>query len=219
MLQQKAEAIEEKCICYFCMKAFNNRQSRINHYKSKHQTEYNDIIKTIKDNTNVINGNGTINGDHNTLNIQNTVNTNTTINNNTNYHIHLHPFGEENTEYLTDEMRMKCLECGFPGLQEILKQIYFNEQHPENHNVKLQSIKHEIVLVYSKDQDWEHKPLDDTVDNMIKNSQREIRLVLKEPEIRLLQKMAEIFSPSPSQRSNTKKKVTAHLYQRKKETK
>jgi len=48
MVQEKAENIEENYVCYFCMKAFSNRQSRINHYKSAHQTEYTDIIKIDK---------------------------------------------------------------------------------------------------------------------------------------------------------------------------
>ena len=96
----------------------------------------------------------------------------------------------------------------------MVKDIFFNKEHPENHNVKLKSLKHEIVLVYTVDEDWEHKPLDDAVNGMVQTSRSEVHKVHTVPDSELLNKMSEIYNPTPSQRSNTKKKVIARLVHR-----
>ena len=208
-LDNNMDTAQKEFVCYFCNKSFSSRSGRAEHIRKCHTEEYDEIIKTV---TTSISGdsNMTIVGDNNVL---------TTNNNVTNYHIHLNPFGQENTEFLTDEERRKCLSAGFPGLQKILNDIYFNKEHPENHNVKLKSLKHEIVLVYTVEEDWEHRHIDDAVDRMVQTSQSEIQKVHMVPEQEQLQKMSDIYNPTPSQRSNTKKKVTAKLVDRKEKAK
>jgi hypothetical protein len=199
-------------VCYLCPKAFASRSGRVNHIKLCHPNEYKDFTKqdqdaeaTVQENRSIV---SIVQGNHNTVNI-------TSTNHHNHLHIHLKPFGQENTNYLSDKERLEALHLGYPGLNHIVNHIFFNKDHPENHNVKIKSMKHELVLVYTVDDDWEHKPLDEAVDGMFKTSQIEIQKGLTMNDELCLKKMSEINNPTPSLRSHTKKIITAKLVDRK----
>lgn len=212
-LQEKDDQLEY--VCYFCPKSFSSRFGRHHHIKTCHHDEYAEIATTSVsangNNNTILNSTGT----HNTV----TQNVDHSVTNIANLHIHLNPFGHENTQFVSDDDRMNCLKAGFPGLQKMVSEIFFNKEHPENHNVKLKSLKHEIILVYTVDEDWEHRHLDEAVGGMVQTSQAEIQKIHTVPDSELLQKMSNIYNPTPSQRSNTKKKITAKLVDRKEKAK
>ena len=105
-----------------------------------------------------------------TVNNQCTVNNNnTTNNNNMHVNIHINAFGQENVEHITTEFAKACLELGVFGVIPMLDKIYFNKEHPENFNVKLQSMKNSLVEVKTKDE-WQPQGLYGTVDRMLDNS-------------------------------------------------
>lgn len=52
---------------------------------------------------------------------------------------------------------------------DMLMHVYFNDQVPENHNVRLKSIKNMFVEVF-KDPNWITRDLQETVDKMISDS-------------------------------------------------
>ena len=82
-----------------------------------------------------------------------TNNTNNT-NNNTNNIIVVNNYGKENTDYLTVDKIKALLNRPFDSVQELIKMLHFNSEHPENHNVKITNKKEPYALVWN-DPIWE----------------------------------------------------------------
>ena len=79
---------------------------------------------------------------------------NVTNNNNTNNIIVVNNYGKENTDYLTVEKIKKLLNRPYDSVQELIKMLHFNSDHPENHNVKITNKKEPYALVWN-DPIWE----------------------------------------------------------------
>lgn len=90
-----------------------------------------------------------------------------------NIHIHVCDFGKENLEHITEEFAKQCLSKGHHGIVPMIDKIYFNKEHPENHNIQLTSLKHGVVEVH-KDNKWVPQGLHETIDTMIVKSSSEI---------------------------------------------
>ena len=84
---------------------------------------------------------------NNTCTINNNTNT-TNNNNNTNNIIVVNNYGKENTDYLTVETLSKLLNRPFDSIQDIIKMLHFNVEHPENHNVKITNKKEQYAMVW-----------------------------------------------------------------------
>lgn len=109
-------------------------------------------------------------------------------------HVHINNFGEENLSYLSNEFLEKCFETEVTGVKTLMDNIYFNIDHPENHNVRLTSLKHAIAEVY-KDNQWIPKGLHDTIERMILKSVTLITSTIattKEPTDQSLQSMCRL---------------------------
>jgi len=86
-----------------------------------------------------------------------TINNNTTnnnTNNNTNNIIVVNNYGKENTDYMTVDKIKKLLNRPYDSIQELIKMLHFNSDHPENHNVKITNKKEPFALVWN-DPIWE----------------------------------------------------------------
>ena len=96
--------------------------------------------------------------------------TNNTTNNNThtqNVNIVINNFGNENLDYITEDYLTKIIKHGPRGsIQKLLRQIYFNPNHPENQCVKIPNKKQPYAKVKSNDK-WEFKDKGDVVDTMV----------------------------------------------------
>jgi len=57
----------------------------------------------------------------------------------------LRSFGLENTQYLTDDFLRKMSYHTTTGIPEIARQIHFNPEHPENHNVRVVTKRDRLV--------------------------------------------------------------------------
>ena len=79
---------------------------------------------------------------------------NNTTNNNTQNIIVVNNYGKENTDYLTFEKIKKLLNRPYDSVQELIKMLHFNTEHPENHNVKITNKKEPYALVWN-DPIWE----------------------------------------------------------------
>jgi hypothetical protein len=79
--------------------------------------------------------------------INNTTNNNT--NNNTNNIIVVNNYGKENTDYLTADKIRALLARPYESIQELIKMLHFNSEHPENHNVKITNKKEPYALVWN----------------------------------------------------------------------
>lgn len=120
-------------------------------------------------------------------NASNTVNNNyyqcpITTNNNTqnNITINVANFNAEKTDHITQEFARWCFDKGAYGITPMVDKIYFNEDHPENHNVKLESLNHSLVEVY-KGGVWRVEGLLTTIDNMITNSTGTMMMKMNRP--------------------------------------
>ena len=100
------------------------------------------------------NQNNTVN---NTINVAGDLNNNTLIINN---------FGSENKDYIAIEFIRQCLNQGHHGISPMIDKIYFDPEHPENHNVGLESFKNKLVKVV-QDNKWQFASLLNTIDTMI----------------------------------------------------
>jgi hypothetical protein len=91
-------------------------------------------------------------------NTQNNNNSNNTINNT----IHINNYGEENLEMLTDEFKEKCVTRPFYAILEIIKKIHFNDDYPENKNMRLVNKRDNKIQVLD-DGKWKYRYKDEAV--------------------------------------------------------
>jgi hypothetical protein len=83
-----------------------------------------------------------------------TINNNTTNNNSNNTIIVVNNYGKENTDYLTADKIAKLLNRPYDSIQDLIKMLHFNADHPENHNIKITNKKEPFALVWN-DPIWE----------------------------------------------------------------
>jgi hypothetical protein len=98
-------------ICKHCNKNFSTNFSLNRHLKDNH----------INTNQNIIN---------------NVTNNNIKINN-----IIVNNFGNENTDYLSINLFKSLLTYPRSCIPKLIKQIHFNPEHPENHNIRIKNKK------------------------------------------------------------------------------
>ena len=91
---------------------------------------------------------------------------NTTNNNNTQNIIVVNNYGKENTDYLTFEKIKKLLDRPYDSVQELIKMLHFDVNHPENHNVKITNKKEPYALVWN-DPIWELRKKKSVVKDLV----------------------------------------------------
>ncbi len=162
--------------CKFCNLQFKTSQG-LNYHKrngcKEHNSENNDSknkdnefekdkkIKELEEELNklrhVINNYGTIN---NTTNITNNI----TI---------VYDFGKEEIEYIKDnpDFLKECLVDIPIGLRKVVKKIYFDKDHPENHTIAMKNLKLNQVMV-REDGQWIQRNVHETIPKMVKKGKR-----------------------------------------------
>ena len=103
----------------------------------------------------------------------NITNNNSNSNNN-NTHIEtqniilVNSFGNENTDYLTDQIITKLIKNNGPAtcIPKIIESIHFDPEHPENHNIKVTNQKNNYAKVI-KENKWVTVNKKRTIENMI----------------------------------------------------
>jgi len=78
----------------------------------------------------------------------------------------LQPFGKENInhidgEYVKDLIHNSPAKC----IPRLLKAIHFDDEHRENHNIKIPNKKQSLAQIFNGT-NWEYKDKKDTIDNM-----------------------------------------------------
>ena len=91
---------------------------------------------------------------------------NNTTNNNTQNIIVVNNYGKENTDYLTVEKIKKLLDRPYDSVQELIKMLHFDSNHPENHNVKITNKKEPYALVWN-DPIWELRKKKSVVKDLV----------------------------------------------------
>ena len=150
--------------CRYCNKKFSKRQNRWRHekYFCKEKNKDNCIEDKIKQMENEITK----------LKIEKTKKENI-INNkiensiiNSNNTIIVNNFGDENTEYITDKMFQKLILKGSKGIPSLIKQIHFNPNHPENHNVRYKNQKSKYIEIKNNNK-WKYQHKKALLDNLV----------------------------------------------------
>jgi hypothetical protein len=151
--------IVDRIECQYCNKTFTRKDSLTRHLKGrckKKGTVMNDIENMLVEMTKMKN---VMKDSHSIIinNNQKIINNNIVVNN----------FGDENLEYLSDKMIGNLLAYPKSCIPKLIKQIHFNPNHPENHNIRIKNKKLKYAEVKENNQ-WKlkHKKtvLDDLVD-------------------------------------------------------
>ena len=171
--------IDHPFVCHFCDNSFGSSSGR-----SKHIFKYHPEVAPVKPNitqTDNHSMNSTYTNSSNITTINNAQHTVNNINNtNTTNHIHvtLRGFGDENMDYIGEEARKQYLTGGIRGIVEMMDHVFFNDEHPENHNVQMKSTKLKLVQVYKPPQ-WKLEPLSETAAKMFDKVRTAIQLLLE----------------------------------------
>ena len=135
------------CECRRCLKIFPNAHARRSHM-SRNVCNSALVVLPPKETPAPVQQSAQITGDHNTVN---------------NINIVVNSYGNEKIGYISeDEVALvKAIREGPEGLQNIIKQIYFNEEHPENRTVQIPNVAKEICQTWdAESKEWKYKPLD-----------------------------------------------------------
>ena len=158
MTSKKNKIGKNEIKCEFCGKTFTRRNNLNYHIKKR--------CKLKKNITNEIDK---MKKEIEELKITNKIINNTIKNNqiNSNNNIIINNFGNENMDYITDNMLKNLLLQGSNSIPCLIKQIHFNPEHPENHNIRIKNKKLKYAEV-RENNEWKYKHkkavLDDLVD-------------------------------------------------------
>jgi len=163
------QTVAKKNMCQFCDKTFTRKTGLTKHLtccklkKIENENEKDTEIKELKEivekllvehkgNTNISNSN---NNSHNT----------------TNNIININNYGEEDTKYITGDYILKLLK-NRPAktIPELIKYTHFNDDHPENQNIKITNKKDSYIKV-RKNNKWELQDKDETITDLIDRQQ------------------------------------------------
>ena len=90
----------------------------------------------------------------------------TTNNNMLQQNIIINNYGNENLDYLTEGYLTSLLKIPCGSVLTLLKDIHFNANHPENHNVKIPNRKEKFAIVYMNGE-WKLRNKKDVISNMV----------------------------------------------------
>lgn len=87
-----------------------------------------------------------------------------------NVNIHLNDFGKESLAHIDKAFIERCLRSIMgDGVPRMIEKIHFDPQVPENKNIRLRSIKRQLVEVRENDE-WKVKDSNDVIDRVISNA-------------------------------------------------
>jgi len=74
---------------------------------------------------------------------------------NNNVHITINAFGKENVDYITNKICLQIVNQVFNSVHTAAHIVFFNPDHPENHNIKIPNKKEPYAMVMKDNQKWE----------------------------------------------------------------
>ena len=98
-------------------------------------------------------------------------NNNLTNNNiGTQVNITINAFGKENIDYITEKQCLKIVNQVFNSIPAAAQIVYFNPEHPENHNIKIPNKKEPYAMIMKADQTWEMTDRKKAIETMTQKS-------------------------------------------------
>ena len=176
-----------KNICKYCKKTFKQRQGKYLHMKKyckvkkQKEKEDNELLKMIQE---LIEDNKEIKETNEKLHDENkeikkelkkvkNVKAVKAINNQTNIkdsniNININNYGNENISFLTPQFLAKLiLQKGvYPLIPNLIKEIHFNKEFPENKNLKITNKKQPYINVYENG-NWKLKDKKETIKDIV----------------------------------------------------
>ena len=123
-------------------------------------------------------------------NTGNTTTNNTNSNNTIHNTININNYGEENTKYITSDYILNLLKFKpAKAIPELIKHTHFNEEHPENQNIKITNKKGPHIKVM-KNNKWELQDKEETITDLIDRQQ--VHLLDEEIEEKIEEKCSNI---------------------------
>jgi uncharacterized Zn-finger protein len=170
-------------LCEYCKKKSTNKSNLTRHLKTckvkkenleeenKILKEENKVLKALNTKSNVI-----IGTQNNQIN---------------NIQIHLTPWNNpilpENVEKYYNEALKKL----FLSIPTIIKQIHFNKDHPENHNISIKNMRSGIAKVYNG-KEWESMDEKDVIRTLIDDYESTLTNYASENNPKYVEKMQKI---------------------------
>ena len=154
--------------CIYCSKSFSRNSNLTKHLKickikiekEKEDLEKNNEIKELKKMVEklLVENKGNTNISDNSIS-----NSNNTIHNT----ININNYGEEDTKYITSDYILNLLKFKpAKAIPELIKHTHFNDEHPENQNIKITNKKGPHIKV-RKNNKWELQNKEETLTDLI----------------------------------------------------
>ena len=163
--------ISQDLDCIYCGKKFTRKDNLSRHlknrcvvlrnYMEKESNDTEELRKKVEKLEKITDNISTI-----TNNNDNSTNNTDSYNNTLNQQININCFGKENTSYITGDIVNKYLEYPYTAMENLLKDIHFNSEHPENQNIKMTNIHDSYAKIY-KDDKWLLASKSGTIDKMM----------------------------------------------------
>ena len=157
-------------VCSYCSNSYSTNSHMRRHEKNckikkKQDLEKNNEIQELKKMVEkLLLEKGTINITNNMTNSHNN-------NNNTNNTIIINNYGDEDTKYITSDYILNLLKYKpAKAIPELIKHTHFNEEHPENQNIKITNKKAPYIKVL-KNNKWELQNKNETITDLIDRQQ------------------------------------------------
>lgn len=172
LIEELNKKPKTKFKCVKCLKYFSTKQNLQRHLDNvcKHNYDVLEEFNNVNDFQSYVNK---IETRLNNLETQSKFTSQIFLNNNINIqnnivNIKINNFGEEQLEHLTTQFLDKCLLEYKSGVTKLLKEIHFNPNIPENHNIRPLSKKQNTLELFS-DGVWHPCDKNNTLDKMIRN--------------------------------------------------
>ena len=88
----------------------------------------------------------------------------------TQVNITINAFGKENVDYITEKQCLKIVNQVFNSIPAAAQIVFFNPDHPENHNIKIPNKKEPYAMIMKADQTWEMTDRKKAIETMTQKS-------------------------------------------------
>jgi len=134
---------------------------RVNDKLGEYEEEVEELKYIISQKNKIIKENKSINKYTNC----NTTNTNC---NNTTNNIVINNYNTPNTEYLEYNIKKECIYTDYVYIIPIMKDLFFNKEHPENHSISYSNMRSNSMSVYNGNE-WILQNRVDIINDIINN--------------------------------------------------
>jgi uncharacterized protein YjgD (DUF1641 family) len=107
-------------------------------------------------------------------------------NNNNNTFISIANFGKESYDHITNDFMKNCIMNNISGVKQLIEKIHFSEEAPCNKNVRLKSLKNNLVEV-SDNKKWVVKDANEAMETMINKGCKLLNGFYLDPETGIME--------------------------------